>query len=59
TEPAQVAASQVVYLGANIELMPQQLWQNPNIPEWGRPVLIKIPPGPELVPGEVVGIRGL
>jgi multidrug resistance efflux pump len=59
TEPAQVAASQVVYLGANIELMPQKLWQNPNIPEWGRPVLIKIPPGLELVPGEVVGIRGL
>jgi multidrug resistance efflux pump len=58
-EPAQVAASQVVQLGANIELMPQQLWRNPNVAQWGRPLLIRIPPGLELVPGETVGIRGL
>jgi hypothetical protein len=38
--------------------MPQRLWRNPNIPQWGRPVLIDIPPGLSLVPGEVVGIRG-
>jgi len=40
-------------------LMPERLWVNPNIPEWGRPILIKIPPGLELVPGELVGVRGL
>lgn len=59
TEPARTVRSQVAYLGANIELMPQQLWRNRNIPQWGRPVLIRIPPGLELVPGEIVGIRGL
>lgn len=59
TEPAQIASSQVVRLGPTMELMPQQLWLNPNIAQWGRPVLIKIPPGLKLLPGEMVGIRGL
>ncbi|MHC4060116.1 MAG: HlyD family secretion protein [Planctomycetota bacterium] len=59
SEQAQIASSQVVYLGPVMELMPEQLWQNPNIPQWGRPMLIKIPPGFELIPGELVGIRGL
>lgn len=59
TEPAQIASSQVIRLGPTMELMPQQLWRNPNIAQWGRPILIKIPPGLELLPGETVGIRGL
>jgi multidrug resistance efflux pump len=59
SEPAQIAGSQVVYLGPVMELMPEQLWRNPNIPQWGRPMLIKIPPSFELIPGEMVGIRGL
>ena len=59
TEPAQIASSQVVRLGPTMEQMPQQLWLNPNIAQWGRPVLIKIPPGLKLLPGETVGIRGL
>jgi multidrug resistance efflux pump len=58
-EPVQVASSQVVYLGPVMELMPERLWQNPNVPQWGRPILIGVPPGFELVPGELVGIRGL
>jgi len=59
TEPAQIAASEVVYVGPAMELMPQRLWQNPNVEQWGRPVLVKIPPGLKLIPGEMVGIRGL
>jgi len=59
SELAQIASSQVVYLGPVMELMPERLWRNPNIPQWGRPMLIGIPPGFELVPGELVGIRGL
>jgi multidrug resistance efflux pump len=58
-EPVQIASSHVVYLGPNIEQIPARLWRNPNIPQWGRPVLIEIPQGFDLVPGEVVGIRGL
>lgn len=58
-EPAQVANSQVIYIGPAMEAMPAQLRQNPNIPQWGRPILIKVPPGLKLIPGELVGIRGL
>jgi len=58
-EPAQIAESQVLRIGPVIELMPQRLWVNPNVPQWGRPVLIGIPPGLSVVSGEIVGISGL
>ena len=58
-DPAQIAESQVVRIGPTIELMPQRLWSNPNVPQWGRPVLINIPPGLNVVSGEIVGITGL
>jgi len=58
-KPQQTADSQVTRLGPAVEVMPQRLWQNPNVPQWGRPVLIAIPPGLQLIPGEQVGIRGL
>jgi hypothetical protein len=59
TEPAQIANSQVAYLGPTLERMPECLWQVPNIPQWGHPMLIPIPPGLKVIPGEMVGIRGL
>jgi multidrug resistance efflux pump len=55
--PAQIARSEVVSVGPTVELMPQRLWRNPNVPQWGRPIRIKIPSGLQLLPGEVVGIR--
>jgi multidrug resistance efflux pump len=58
-EPIQVTNSQVVSLGPQMELLPERLWPNPNMPQWGRPIVIKIPPGFELVSGELVGIKGL
>jgi hypothetical protein len=57
--PEQKARCEVTYVGPVIELIPQRLWRNPNIPQWGRPVMIKIPERLELVPGELVGIRDL
>jgi multidrug resistance efflux pump len=57
--PPQIGQSKVVSIGPTIELMPQRLWRTPNLPQWGRPVLIDIPAGLRLVPGEVVGVRGL
>jgi multidrug resistance efflux pump len=57
--PEQVAVSQVAYVGPVMELMPERLWQNPNIPQYGLPVMIRIPPGMQLVGGEMVGVRGL
>ena len=59
TEPAQIANSQVASIGATLERMPECLWEIPNIPQWGHPVLIAIPQGLKVIPGEMVGIRGL
>jgi len=58
-EPAQIATSQVTHIGPIMELMPERLWLNPNIPQWGRPVVIGVPDGLDLISGEIVGIRGL
>lgn len=59
TKPAQIASSQVAYLGATLERMPECLWEMPNIAQWGHPMLIEIPPGLKLKPGELVGVKGL
>jgi multidrug resistance efflux pump len=59
TEPALVADTQIARMGPVMELMPQQLWRDPGMAQWGRPVLIKIPPGFKVLPGEIVGIKGL
>jgi multidrug resistance efflux pump len=59
SEPALIARSQTTYVAPLVEQIPERLWRNPAIPQWGRPILIEIPPGLELVPGELVRIRGL
>ncbi len=59
TEPAQIASSRVAYVSPVVEQMPERLWINPTIPQWGRSVLIEIPTGMRLISGELVGIRGL
>ena len=59
TEPPQIAGSTVAYLGPTLERLPECLWQVPNTPQWGYPVMIPIPPGLKLISGEMVGIRGL
>jgi multidrug resistance efflux pump len=57
--PPQKGWSNVTYIGPAVEQMPQRLWQNPNFPQWGRPLLIEIPSDMTLIPGEMVGIRSL
>lgn len=59
SEPLQIARTEVVYVGPVVEQMPPELWQNPNVPQWGRPFRVEVPEGFEVIPGEVVGIRGL
>ncbi len=56
-EPPQ--RSQITQIGPTMELMPERMWLYPNMPQWGRPVLIEIPKGLELIPGEMIGIRRL
>lgn len=55
----QIAESQIVQIGPVIDVVPARLQMNPNLPQWGRPFLVKVPPGMKLAPGEKVGIRGL
>ena len=57
--PEQKAQCHVDSVGPALELMPEQLWLNPAFPQWGRPIIIRIPEGMELVAGEMVGIRTL
>jgi hypothetical protein len=57
--PPQKGSSTVTYIGPAVEQMPQRLWRNPNFPQWGRPLLIEIPSDMDLIPGEMVGIKGL
>jgi multidrug resistance efflux pump len=59
SKPEQKGPSQVTYIGPAVEQMPQRLWRNPNFPQWGRPMLIEIPRDMKLIPGEMVGIKGL
>ncbi len=57
--PPQVARSVVGDIGPTVELMPQRLWRSPTVPQWGLPVVIAVPAGLDLIPGEIVGIHGL
>ncbi len=58
-EPMQIARSQVVRVSPEIASIPERLWLSPDVNEYGRPLLIKIPPGMKLIPGQIVGVRGL
>jgi multidrug resistance efflux pump len=53
----QIESSKVTYVGPVVEEMPAQLWMTPNVPQWGRPFLIKAPARMKLTVGEKVGIR--
>ncbi len=59
TPPMQVAQATVTDVGPAVEEMPARLWQNPNTPQWGRPFAVTIPSDLKVIPGEVVGVRGL
>lgn len=57
TRPPVAVSSRVLQVGPSIEPMPQRLWRAPNLPGYGRPVIIAGAPGWKLLPGEVVGVR--
>ncbi|MBE3142959.1 MAG: efflux RND transporter periplasmic adaptor subunit [Planctomycetes bacterium] len=59
TPPAQIARTQVFYVGPVVEQMPMRLWRNPNLPQWGRPFLVRVPSDMKLRPGETVGVKTL
>lgn len=59
TPPAQIARTQVFYVGPVVEQMPVRLWRTPNLPQWGRPFLVRVPSDMKLRPGEMVGVKTL
>lgn len=55
----QVYEATIELIGPAIVELPVRLRATPDIPQWGRLMLIRIPPKFELIPGEAVGIRGI
>ena len=52
----QVALSEIVAVAPTVQRLPEALWLDPRLPEWGRPVLVRIPPGMTLRVGERVTV---
>ncbi len=59
SKPKQIGRSEITYIGPRVEQLPQRLWRNPAVPQWGRLMQIEIPLRMKLIPGELVGIRVL
>jgi len=53
----QAALSEIVAVAPTVQRLPEALWLDPRLPEWGRPVLVRIPPGMTLRVGERVMVR--
>jgi multidrug resistance efflux pump len=52
----KVAECTIESIGSVVEQLPQQLWRDPTIPQWGRPFLVQVT-NLNLVAGERVGLR--
>ena len=57
--PPMIARAEVVSVGPVVEQLPTQLWRSRNIPQWGRPFLVRASADMKLLAGEKVGIRRL
>lgn len=59
TDPDQAAESMVLRVSPAVQELPQRLWRDPRVPDYGRAVVIAGVPALELTPGEVVSVRFL
>jgi multidrug resistance efflux pump len=55
--PYQSFQSQISNIGASMEIIPQRLWKDQAVPEWGRSVEIPIQPGFNCIHNEILGIK--
>ena len=55
--PGVVAESVVLRVAPAIEPLPQRLWRNPQVADYGRAVVIAASPAMQLTPGEMVNVR--
>lgn len=56
-EPRQSFVSQISNMSPSLELIPQQLWRVPTVPEWGRSIQIPVQPSFACIHNEIVGIK--
>jgi multidrug resistance efflux pump len=59
TRPGSVSESVVLRVSPGIEMMPQRLWRNPQVADYGRAVVIAPQPAMHLTPGETIEVRFL
>jgi len=57
TRPGVIAESVVLRVSPAIDVLPQRLWRNPRVPDYGRAVVIAAQPTMALTPGELVEVR--
>jgi len=57
TRPGIVSDSVVLRVSPGIEMLPQRLWSNPQIADYGRAVVIASQPAMKLTPGETIEVR--
>ncbi len=53
----QTFEGEISHLSPAMEVVPQRLWWNPDIPEWGQVAKITVHPGFSVIPNEMVGIK--
>ena len=58
-QPGMTAESVVVRVGPTIQALPQRLWRDPALPDYGRAVVIAAAPAMALTPGELVDVEFL
>jgi multidrug efflux pump subunit AcrA (membrane-fusion protein) len=54
--PQRTFVSQISNMSPSLELIPQQLWRIPTVPEWGRSIQVPIQPSFACLHNEIVGI---
>ncbi len=59
TRPGIVSDSVVLRISPGIQMLPQRLWRNPQIADYGRAVVIAPQPAMRLTPGETIEVRFL
>ena len=58
-QPGMTAESVVIRVGPTIQALPQRLWRDPALPDYGRAVVIAAAPAMALTPGELVDVEFL
>lgn len=55
--PGKIVGSVVLRIGPGVEQLPQRLWRDPMIPDYGYGVVIAVDSAMNLIPGEIVDVR--